>query len=78
MNNNIKAILLATIASFCAVLMAVFLKLAQHDANVFTVGFLRFYLGYLLSFLLLSIQNLQFIKLITLNFIYLEVFSMFL
>ena len=45
MNNNIKAILLATIASFCAVLMAVFLKLAQHDANVFTVGFLRFLFG---------------------------------
>ena len=45
MNNNIKAILLATIASFCAVLMAVFLKLAQNDANVFTVGFLRFLFG---------------------------------
>ena len=43
MNNNIKAVLLATVASFCAVLMSVFLKLAQNDINVFTVGFLRFF-----------------------------------
>ena len=48
MNNNIKAVLLATISSFCAVLMSVFLKLAQNDANVFTVGFLRFFFGFLI------------------------------
>ena len=48
MTNNIKAILLATIASFCAVLMSVFLKLAQNDINVFTVGFLRFFFGLIL------------------------------
>ena len=48
MNNNIKAVLLATVASFCAVLMAVFLKLAQNDINVFTVGFLRFFFGLIL------------------------------
>ena len=48
MNNNIKAILLATVASFCAVLMSVFLKLAQNDINVFTVGFLRFFFGLIL------------------------------
>ena len=48
MNNNIKAVLLATISSFCAVLMSVFLKLAQNDANVFTVAFLRFFFGFLI------------------------------
>ena len=48
MNNNIKAVLLATVASFCAVLMSVFLKLAQNDINVFTVGFLRFFFGLIL------------------------------
>ena len=48
MTNNIKAILLATVASFCAVLMSVFLKLAQNDINVFTVGFLRFFFGLLI------------------------------
>ena len=48
MTNNIKAILLATIASFCAVLMSVFLKLAQNDINVFTAGFLRFFFGLIL------------------------------
>ena len=48
MSKNFKAILLALIASFCAVLMSVFLKLAQEDSNVFTVGFLRFFFGLLL------------------------------
>ena len=44
MNNNIKAVLLATVASFCAVLMSVFLKLAQNDINdnPFECGFDRF------------------------------------
>ena len=60
MNNNIKAVLLATISSFCAVLMSVFLKLAQNDANVFTVGFLRFFFGFLiiLPFILNSRFNI--------------------
>ena len=48
MSKNFKAIMLALIASFCAVLMSVFLKLAQEDSNVFTIGFLRFFLGLLL------------------------------
>ena len=48
MSKNFQAIMLALIASFCAVLMSVFLKLAQEDSNVFTVGFLRFFFGLLL------------------------------
>ena len=48
MSKNLKAIILALIASFCAVLMSVFLKLAQEDSNVFTIGFLRFFFGLLL------------------------------
>ncbi len=48
MTKNIKAIILALIASFCAVLMSVFLKLAQEDSNVFMVGFLRFFFGFIL------------------------------
>ncbi len=48
MSKNFKAIILALIASFCAVLMSVFLKLAQEDSNVFTIGFLRFFFGLLL------------------------------
>ena len=48
MSNNIQAILLALIASFCAVLMSVFLKLGQQDANVFSVGFMRFFFGLLI------------------------------
>ena len=48
MSKNFKAIMLALIASFCAVLMSVFLKLAQEESNVFTIGFLRFFFGLLL------------------------------
>ena len=48
MNKNVKGIILALIASFCAVLMSVFLKFAQEDANVFSVGFMRFFFGFLL------------------------------
>ena len=58
MNKNIKAVLLALSASFCAVLMSVFLKLAQSDVNVFTVGFLRFFFGFLI--ILPFILNSQF------------------
>ena len=50
MSKNIQAVILALIASFCAVLMSVFLKLAQEDSNVFTVGFLRFFFGFLIIF----------------------------
>ena len=48
MNKNIQAVLLALVASFCAVLMSVFLKLGQQDSNVFTVGFMRFFFGFLI------------------------------
>ena len=48
MSKNIQAVLLALVASFCAVLMSVFLKLGQQDANVFTVGFMRFFFGFLI------------------------------
>ena len=62
MTNNIKAILLATIASFCAVLMSVFLKLAQNDINVFTVGFLRFFFGLLIIFPFIIKSNFNIYK----------------
>ena len=60
MSKNIQAVLLALVASFCAVLMSVFLKLAQNDANVYTVGFLRFFFGFLiiLPFILNSKFNI--------------------
>ncbi len=48
MNKNIQAVLLALASSFCAVLMSVFLKLAQQDSNVFTVGFMRFFFGFII------------------------------
>ena len=66
MNKNIKAVLLALTASFCAVLMSVFLKLAQSDVNVFTVGFLRFFFGFLI--ILPFIVNSQFKVYSTNNF----------
>ena len=50
MSKNFKAIMLALIASFCAVLMSVFLKLAQEDSNVFTVGFLRFFFWIIINY----------------------------
>ena len=62
MTNNIKAILLATVASFCAVLMSVFLKLAQNDINVFTVGFLRFFFGLLIIFPFIIKSNFNIYK----------------
>ena len=48
MSKNIKAVGLGLIASFCAVLMSVFLKLGQQDSNVFTIGFMRFFFGFLI------------------------------
>ena len=47
MTKNVKGIILALVAS-CAVLMSVFLKFAQEDTNVFSVGFMRFFFGFLL------------------------------
>ncbi len=48
MTNNVKGIFLALLSSFCAVLMSVFLKYAQEDSNVYTVGFMRFFFGFIL------------------------------
>lgn len=48
MNQKILAILLVVLATFCASLMGVFLKIAQYEVNVYTVGFLRFLFGFFL------------------------------
>ena len=68
MNNNIKAVLLATVASFCAVLMSVFLKLAQNDINVFTAGFLRFFFGLIVIFPFIIKSNFNIYKTNNLKF----------
>mgnify|MGYP001340248093 FL=1 len=48
MNNNIKAVLLTISASFFAVFMEALIKAAQYDSNVYTIGFLRFFFGFLI------------------------------
>ena len=48
MTNNVKAILLALVASVSGVTMNVLLKISLSDINVFTAGFLRFLFGFLL------------------------------
>ena len=48
MNNNIKAVLLTISASFFAVLMESLIKAAQYDSNVYTIGFFRFFFGFLI------------------------------
>ena len=48
MNDNLKAILLALVASVCGVTMNVFMKIALEDINVFSAGFLRFLFGFIL------------------------------
>ena len=48
MNNNVKAILLTLSASFFAVSMEVLIRAAQDDTNVYTIGFLRFFFGFLI------------------------------
>ena len=48
MTDNVKAIVLALIASFSGVVMNVFLKISLEDINVFTSGFLRFFFGLIL------------------------------
>ena len=50
MNNNIKAVLLTISASFFAVLMEALIKAAQYDSNVYTIGFFRFFFGFLIIF----------------------------
>ena len=47
-NNNIKAVLLTISASFFAVLMEALIKAAQYDSNVYTIGFFRFFFGFLI------------------------------
>ena len=48
MNNNIKSVLLTISASFFAVLMEALIKAAQYDSNVYTIGFFRFFFGFLI------------------------------
>ena len=50
MNNNIKAILLTVSGSFFAVLMESLIRSAQYDSNVYTIGFLRFFFGFIIIF----------------------------
>ena len=57
MNNNIKAVLLTISASFFAVLMEALIKAAQYDSNVYTIGFLRFFFGFIISFYHFGIEN---------------------
>ena len=48
MNNNIRAILLTVSGSFFAVSMEALIRAAQNDSNVFTIGFLRFFFGFII------------------------------
>ena len=48
MSNNLKAIILALVASISGVTMNVLLKFSLDDINVFTAGFLRFLFGFIL------------------------------
>ena len=50
MNNNIRAILLTVSGSFFAVLMEALIRAAQYDSNVYTIGFLRFFFGFVIIF----------------------------
>ena len=50
MNNNIRAILLTVSGSFFAVLMEALSRAAQYDSNVYTIGFLRFFFGFVIIF----------------------------
>ena len=68
MNNNIKAVLLTISASFFAVLMEALIKAAQYDSNVYTIGFFRFFFGFLIilpylvriKFITYKTKNLKF------------------
>ena len=48
LNNNQFAIFLIIISIIFGTLMGTFIKLAQEELNVFTTGFLRFFLGFLI------------------------------
>ena len=48
MNNNLKAIILALVASVSGVTMNVLIKFSLQDINVFTAGFLRVLFGFIL------------------------------
>ena len=48
MSNNVKAIILALVASVAGVTMNVLIKFSLQDINVFTAGFLRFLFGFIL------------------------------
>ena len=48
MSSNVKAIILALVASVAGVTMNVLIKFSLQDINVFTAGFLRFLFGFIL------------------------------
>ena len=68
MNNNIKAVLLTISASFFAVLMEALIKAAQYDSNVYTIGFFRFFFGFLLFLPYLVIKKFNTYKTKNLKF----------
>ena len=50
MNKNTFAILLIFLSIFFGTSMGTLMKLAQNDLNVYTAGFFRFFLGFLIVF----------------------------
>ncbi len=68
MNNNIKAVLLTISASFFAVLMEALIKAAQFDSNVYTIGFFRFFFGFLIILPYLVIKKFNTYKTKNLKF----------
>ena len=68
MNNNIKAVLLTISASFFAVLMEDLIKAAQYDSNVYTIGFFRFFFGFLIILPYLVIKKFNTYKTKNLKF----------
>ena len=68
MNNNIRAILLTMSASLFAVFMEALIRTAQHDSNVFTIGFLRFFFGLLIIFPYLALNKFKTYKTKNLKF----------
>ena len=68
MNNNIKAVLLTISASFFAVLMEALIKAAQYDSNVYTIGFFRFFFGFLIILPYLAIKKFNTYKTKNLKF----------
>ena len=68
MNNNIRAILLTMSASLFAVFMEALIRSAQHDSNVFTIGFLRFFFGLLIILPYLALNRFKTYKTKNLKF----------